>query len=49
MNIAIALTAARMGATIANHMEVLRLIKMKNEEGEEEIRGAVLLDRVSGM
>ncbi|XP_071822474.1 glycerol-3-phosphate dehydrogenase, mitochondrial-like [Apostichopus japonicus] len=48
MNIAIALTAARMGATIANHMEVLRLIKMKNEEGEEEIRGAVLLDRVSG-
>ncbi|PIK60970.1 putative glycerol-3-phosphate dehydrogenase, mitochondrial isoform X1 [Apostichopus japonicus] len=48
MNIAIALTAARMGATIANHMEVLSLIKMKNEEGEEEIRGAVLLDRVSG-
>lgn len=48
MNIAIALTAARMGATIVNHTEVLRLIKMKNDKEEEEIRGAVLLDRVTG-
>ena len=48
MNIAIALTAARMGATLANHTEVLDLIKFKNEEGEEEVRGARLRDRMSG-
>ncbi|KAJ8019659.1 Glycerol-3-phosphate dehydrogenase, mitochondrial [Holothuria leucospilota] len=48
MNIAIALTAARMGATIANHTEVLRLIKIKNGDGEEEVKGAVLRDRVTG-
>ena len=48
MNIAIALTAARMGATLANHTEVLDLIKMQNEDGEEEVRGARLRDLVSG-
>ena len=48
MNIAIALTAARMGATLANHTEVLELIKIQNEEGEEEVRGARLRDLISG-
>ncbi|XP_071488803.1 glycerol-3-phosphate dehydrogenase, mitochondrial-like [Diadema antillarum] len=48
MNMAIALTAARMGATIANHTEVLDLIKFNNEKGEEEVRGARLRDRVTG-
>ncbi|XP_054754281.2 glycerol-3-phosphate dehydrogenase, mitochondrial-like isoform X2 [Lytechinus pictus] len=48
MNIALALTAARMGATLANHTEVLDLIKFENDVGEEEVRGARLRDRISG-
>ena len=48
MNIAIALTAARMGATIANHTDVVSLIKHKDENGKEVIKGANLKDMVTG-
>ncbi len=48
MNIAIALTAARMGATVANHTDVVSLIKHKDENGKEVIKGANLRDMVTG-
>lgn len=48
MNIAIALTAARMGATIANHVEVTQLIKKTDSEGKSVICGAVVKDKMTG-
>ncbi|XP_033629601.1 glycerol-3-phosphate dehydrogenase, mitochondrial-like [Asterias rubens] len=48
MNIAIALTAARMGATIANHTEVLSLIKGNDENGNEVVKGARMRDCITG-
>ena len=49
MNLAIGLTAARQGACLANHTEVLKLLKEKDEEtGEEKICGATVRDRESG-
>ena len=48
MNIAIALTAARMGATVANHTEVVNLIKGSDETGKEVVKGALLRDRITG-
>ncbi|XP_033127941.1 glycerol-3-phosphate dehydrogenase, mitochondrial-like [Anneissia japonica] len=47
MNLAIGLTAARMGATITNHTEVKALIK-KEEDGKQMVRGALVRDRCSG-
>ncbi|XP_072032092.1 glycerol-3-phosphate dehydrogenase, mitochondrial-like [Amphiura filiformis] len=48
MNIAIALTAGRMGATVANHTDVVSLIKHKDENGKEIIKGANLRDMITG-
>ncbi|XP_022111572.1 glycerol-3-phosphate dehydrogenase, mitochondrial-like [Acanthaster planci] len=48
MNIAIALTAARMGATVANHTEVLSVIKGKDASGQEVIKGALVRDKMTG-
>jgi glycerol-3-phosphate dehydrogenase len=55
MNIAIALTAAQHGASMANHVEVLELIKKPRETlkghqgiGNEEICGAVVRDTLTG-
>lgn len=56
MNIAIALTAAREGATVANHVEVTSLLKeqqvVSNENGEQETKavlcGARLRDIITG-
>ncbi|XP_076337853.1 glycerophosphate oxidase 1 isoform X2 [Tachypleus tridentatus] len=48
MNIAIAITAARLGATVANHAMVTGLTKMKNENGIERINGAIVKDLLSG-
>lgn len=44
MNVALAMTAAYHGATVANHCEVLDLTK--NEQGH--INGAVLKDTLTG-
>lgn len=44
MNVALALTAAYHGATVANHCEVLNLTK--NENGH--INGAVVKDTLTG-
>ena len=50
MNVAIALTAAREGAVVANHVEVLSLIKAPAGEGEgvrEVVRGARVRDTLT--
>ena len=56
MNVAIALTAAREGATVANHVEVTSLLKeqqmVSKENGEQETKqvlcGARLRDMITG-
>lgn len=48
MNIAIALTAARMGAAVANHTDVVSLIKHKDKNGKEVVKGANLRDMITG-
>ncbi|XP_058447445.1 glycerol-3-phosphate dehydrogenase, mitochondrial isoform X2 [Malaya genurostris] len=47
MCLAIALTAARHGAAITNHVEVLQLLKKKNESGKEVLCGAKVRDNIS--
>lgn len=57
MNIALAFTAARMGANVANHCAVIGFIheniQIKNAQGQEEtkkvIRGVKCLDRYRSM
>lgn len=44
MNVALALTAAYHGATVANHCEVMELTK--NEQGH--VNGAMLKDTLTG-
>ena len=52
MNLAIALTAAREGAHVANHLLVISLIKEKTmgPDGEEKeaVRGARVMDMLTG-
>lgn len=44
MNVAIALTAISLGAVVANHVEVIKLVK--NEEGK--VNGAHVRDALTG-
>ncbi|XP_078700502.1 glycerol-3-phosphate dehydrogenase, mitochondrial-like isoform X1 [Branchiostoma floridae x Branchiostoma belcheri] len=48
MNLAIALSAARHGAAVANHMEVKSLTKTTDDSGKEVISGAVMKDCLTG-
>lgn len=48
MNIAIAITTARMGGTIANYTQVTEITKGVNENGEEIVNGAKIKDRLTG-
>ncbi|XP_063858355.1 glycerol-3-phosphate dehydrogenase, mitochondrial-like isoform X4 [Scylla paramamosain] len=48
MNLSIALTATRLGATIANHARVLSLMKEEDENGKEKLCGARVRDEVTG-
>ena len=49
MNLNIGLTAARQGACIANHTEVLELLKDKDPKtGEERLCGAKIRDNIDG-
>lgn len=49
MNLAIALTAVRHGASVANHVEVLSLLKKKEGDNEdEEVCGAHVRDVITG-
>lgn len=48
MNLAIALTATRHGATVANHVRVTSLLKEKDANGKDILCGAHLKDEISG-
>lgn len=48
MNLAIALTAARLGASVINHVKVTGLIKEKNKDGREVICGVNCRDEMTG-
>ncbi|OLY77819.1 Glycerol-3-phosphate dehydrogenase, mitochondrial [Smittium mucronatum] len=48
MNVSLALTAASRGAVVANHIEVVSLIKEKDESGKNVIKGAVVKDLETG-
>ena len=48
MNLSIALTATRLGATIANHTKVLSLIKETDSNGVEKVCGAKCKDGFTG-
>ncbi|CAG2223680.1 glpA [Mytilus edulis] len=48
MNIAIAISTARMGGSVANYIEVLELHKSKDENGKEVVSGARVKDRITG-
>lgn len=49
MNLAIALTAVRHGASVANHVEVLSLLKKKEGDNEDEVVcGAHVRDVITG-
>ena len=48
MNIALALTAMYEGATVANYVEVIELLKKKQENGVEKLCGAVMRDNLTG-
>ncbi len=49
MCIAIAMTAARLGAQVTNYVEVLELTHGKDASGKEVVNGAKVLDKVSGI
>lgn len=48
MNISMAITAARLGANIANHTAVTELLHEIDENGKKKVVGAKCLDRYSG-
>lgn len=48
MNLAIILTAIRLGAKCTNHVSVVNLIKEPNENGKEVVRGAQVRDELTG-
>jgi glycerol-3-phosphate dehydrogenase len=48
MNLAVALTATRHGATVANHVSVTGLMKEKNAEGKEVLCGVHVKDELTG-
>jgi len=48
MNISIAITAARLGATIANHVRVVSLLKSAGEDGQMKVSGARVRDEITG-
>ncbi|XP_055330111.1 glycerol-3-phosphate dehydrogenase, mitochondrial-like [Paramacrobiotus metropolitanus] len=48
MCIAIILTAARLGANVANHVRCVKLVKDQLENGKEVVSGALLKDTITG-
>ncbi|KAK7068722.1 glycerol-3-phosphate dehydrogenase [Halocaridina rubra] len=48
MNLSIALTATRLGGTIANHTRVVSLLKEKDQNGNERLCGARVRDELTG-
>lgn len=47
MNLAVALTAARQGATVVNHTEVTALLKKPNAAGKEVLCGVKVRDTIT--
>ncbi|KAK0181922.1 hypothetical protein PV327_000103 [Microctonus hyperodae] len=48
MNLAIALTASRMGATVVNHISVVNLLKGLDKDGKRVLVGAHVRDNLTG-
>ena len=48
MCLAVALTASRLGANVANYVEVKKLLYRKDEDGKDVVSGATVFDKVSG-
>ncbi|KAK0082946.1 hypothetical protein PV325_009598 [Microctonus aethiopoides] len=48
MNLAIALTASRMGATVVNHVSVVNLLKGLDKDGKRVLVGAHVRDNLTG-
>ena len=48
MCLAVALTASRLGANVANYVEVMKLLYRKDENGKDVVNGATVFDKVSG-
>lgn len=48
MNISMAISAARMGGTMTNYTEVVKLYKDKDATGKEVVCGARVKDRQTG-
>lgn len=48
MCLVLALTSAKLGAHVANHVEVVGLLKKTNEKGDEVVCGAKLKERFTG-
>lgn len=48
MNAVLALTASYYGASMANHVEVVSLLKNKQHDGDLKVSGAVVKDCISG-
>lgn len=47
MNLAIALTATRHGATVANHVSVINLLKTKDATGKLVVSGVAVRDEIT--
>lgn len=48
MCLSLALTATRHGATVANHVKCIKLVKNKDESGKEVITGVRARDELTG-
>ncbi|XP_070186572.1 glycerol-3-phosphate dehydrogenase, mitochondrial-like isoform X3 [Littorina saxatilis] len=48
MNVSLAITAVRYGASVANYTEVVSLLKTTDDDGKERVTGAHVKDRLSG-
>ena len=48
MCLAVALTASRLGANVANYVEVNKLLYWKDEDGNDIGSGATVFDKISG-
>ena len=48
MCVSLAITAARLGATVGNHIEVVHIIKTKGDDGKEVCSGARVRDMMTG-
>ncbi|XP_021351671.1 glycerol-3-phosphate dehydrogenase, mitochondrial-like isoform X2 [Mizuhopecten yessoensis] len=48
MNVSLAITAARLGSTIMNYVEVVEILKSPDSQGKEVVSGAKVRDRMTG-